>query len=304
MNQQQQALGLASAFSAFLLWGFLPLYFNVIDTRVPVTGILVQRVIWAAVLLLLYTLATQRFQRLINVFRNRRLLLPLVCSAAFISINWGTFIWAVTHAHVLESSLGYYINPLLNVLLGFVFLRERLRPPQCIAVAIAAIGVLIMIIGYGQIPWVSLILAICFGAYGLIRKQVPVDSGTGLLVETLLLAPFAIAWLGWLYIDHQAAFLVLDMQTNLLLLGCGVVTIIPLVLFATGARRLRLGTLGLIQYITPTLQLLSGVLLLGEPFTRADAITFACIWAGLFIYTADALAAQKRLHQTGASRTA
>src|SRR5699024_882021 len=294
MKQQDSATGLACAFGAFGLWGFLPLYFYVIDDRVPVTGILVHRVIWASILLALFTLLSGRWNRVAVVISNRRLLLALTCSALLISANWGTFIWAVTHAHVLESSLGYYINPLLNIFFGFCFLHERLRRMQCVAVAIAATGVLIMIIGYGKIPWVSLIVAGCFGGYGLIRKQVPVDAGTGLLVETLLLMPFALLWLGWLYAHDAAGFLRLGTGTDLLLLGCGVVTVVPLVLFASGARRLRLGTLGLIQYITPTMQLLSGVLLMGEPFTRADGVTFAFIWIGLAIYTADALWAQRQ----------
>lgn len=294
VQQPDRAVGLAAAFSAFSLWGFLPLYFYIIDSRVPVTGILVQRVIWAAVLLSVFTLLSRRGARLVAVVRQRRQMAALACSALLISTNWGTFIWAVTHGHVLEASLGYYINPLLNVFLGFCFLQERLRRMQFVAVAIAAIGVLIMIIGYGKIPWVSLILAGCFGGYGLIRKQVAVDGATGLLVETLLLMPFALLWLGGLYAQGAAGFLRINMSTNLLLLGCGVVTVVPLVLFATGARRLRLGTLGLIQYITPTMQLLSGVLLMGEAFTRADAVTFAFIWTGLGLYTADAMYNQRR----------
>lgn len=175
---------------------------------------------------------------------------------------------------------------------------------QYVAVAIAAAGVLIMIVGYGHIPWVSLIVAGCFGAYGLIRKQVPVDAGTGLLVETLLLMPFALLWLGWLYAHGDTGFLRLGTGTDLLLLGCGIVTVVPLVLFASGARRLRLGTLGLIQYITPTMQLLSGVLLMGEPFTRADGVTFAFIWVGLAIYTADAFWAQRQTRRSRSLATA
>lgn len=295
MQQQEQAVGLTAALGAFLLWGFLPLYFNLFDASVPVTGILVHRVIWAALLLLLHAVVRGHVGRLTAALQNRRILVGLACSATFITINWGTFIWAVTHGYVLESSLGYYINPLLNVLLGFVVLQERLRRLQTVAVGIAATGVLIMVLGYGQIPWVALILAGCFGAYGLIRKQVPIDSATGLLVETLLLLPLSLAWLGWLYVQGDATFLRLDRKNDLLLFGAGVLTMIPLILFAIGARRLRLGTLGLVQYITPTLQLLSGVLLLGEVFTRAHAITFAFIWTGLLIYTADALVFQRRL---------
>lgn len=301
MQQQDKAFGLTTAFSAFLLWGFLPLYFYIIDDRVPVTGILVHRVIWAAILLALFTLVTGRMDRVAAIMRNRRLLLALVCSATFITINWGTFIWAATHGHVLEASMGYYINPLLNILLGFCVLHEHLRRQQFIAVAIAATGVLIMIIGYGQIPWISLILAVSFGMYSLIRKQTPVDSGTGLLVETTLQLPFALLWLGWLYADGAARFLRLNTGTDLLLFGCGIITLVPLVLFATGARRLRLSTLGLLQYITPTMQLLSGVLLLGEDFSRADAVTFAFIWLGLALYTADALHQQRRLRRMAAA---
>lgn len=301
MQQPDSSVGLAAAFSAFSFWGFLPLYFYAINDAVPVTGILVQRVIWATVLLGLFTLFTRRGGQLVAALQNRRQLAALVCSALLISINWGTFIWAVTHSHVLESSLGYYINPLLNIFLGFCFLQERLRRMQFVAVLIATIGVLIMVIGYGKIPWVSLILAGCFGGYGLIRKQVAVDSAVGLQVETLLLLPFALLWLGWLYVQGTAGFLRIDTATNLLLIGCGFITVVPLVLFAVGARRLRLGTIGLIQYITPTMQLLSGVLFMGEAFTRADAVTFGFIWAGLAIYTADTMYNQRRAHRGAAA---
>lgn len=293
-QQEEQATGLTAAFSAFLLWGFLPLYFYAIGPRVSDWEIVVHRVLWAAVLLGAFTLATGRAVRVRAVFRDRRMLLPLTASAVLIALNWGVFIWAVTHNRVLESSLGYYINPLLNVLMGFCFLHERLRPLQTVAVAIAALGVLLMIVAYGDVPWVALILAGCFGSYGLIRKQVPVDGATGLLVETLLLTPAALAWLAWMYAHHQAAFLLVDRRIDLMLFGAGVITVIPLVLFAAAARRLRLGTLGLIQYITPTLHLVTGVFVLGELFTRADAVTFICIWTGLAIYTADTLLAQRR----------
>lgn len=291
---REQSVGLTAAFGAFLMWGFLPLYFYVIGPRVSVAEVLVHRVVWAAALLIVFVLVTRRSARVRAVFENRRMLLALAASAVLIGGNWGTFIWAVAHGHVLETSLGYYINPLLNVLLGFLFLRERLRPFQLVAVGIATLGVLIMIIGYGEVPWVALIVAGCFGTYGLIRKQVPVDGATGLLVETLLLMPAALVWLGWMYFHREAAFLVVNPRLDLLLIGAGAVTVLPLVLFAAAARRLRLGTLGLIQYITPTLHLITGVFLLGEPFTRADAVTFACIWTGLTIYTADALLGQRQ----------
>lgn len=286
--------GMMAALGAFMLWGFLPIYFHLIGPAVSVWEMLIHRVIWAALLLTLFTLSRGRGERVRAVFRNRRQLLALSGSAILIACNWGVFIWAVTSNHVLESSLGYYINPLLNVLLGFLFLGERLRPLQSLAVAIAAAGVLVMVIAFGKVPWISLILAGCFAGYGLIRKQTNVDSATGLLIETLLLSPFALAWLTWMLVHGNAAFLHSNLRTDLLLVGAGAVTVVPLVFFAAGARRLRLGTLGLFQYITPTAHFITGVFLFGEIFTRADAITFSCIWVGLFLYTADNWRYQRR----------
>lgn len=297
MNPENQArhTGMAAALAAFLLWGFLPIYFHLIGPRVSVWEMLIHRIIWAALLLALFTLAAGRVARVRAVFTRPRLLLALTGSAILIAGNWAVFIWAVTSNHVLESSLGYYINPLLNVLLGFFFLGERLRPLQSLAVSIAAAGVLMMVLAFGTVPWISLVLAGCFGGYGLIRKQTHVDSATGLLIETLLLSPFALIGLAWMYHQGQAAFLQSSPRTDLLLVGAGAVTVVPLVFFAAGARRLRLSTLGLFQYITPTAHFLTGVFLFGEAFTRADAVTFTCIWLGLIIYTGDNWRSQRRL---------
>jgi len=289
-----QSLGALAALTAFLSWGFLPLYFHLIGPRVTAWEMLIHRVIWAALLLAGFTLLRGRLDALRALLRRPRSLAALGASAVMIAMNWGVFIWAVTHDHVLQSSLGYYINPLLNVALGFCFLRERLRPMQIAAVLLAAAGVLIMVIGFGRVPWISLVLAGCFGTYGLIRKQVAVDGATGLLVETLLLLPLALAALAWMYGHGVAAFLLVSARIDWLLVGSGAVTVVPLVLFAVAARRLRLGTLGLFQYMTPTMHLITGVFLFGEPFTRADAVTFACIWAGLALYTADVWRAQRR----------
>lgn len=296
MNPENQTRGgMAAALAAFLLWGGLPLYFHLIGPGVSAWEMLIHRIIWAALLLALFTLALGRGARVRAVFGNPRQCLALTGSAILIGCNWAVFIWAVTSNHVLESSLGYYINPLLNVLLGFWFLGERLRPMQTLAVTIAAAGVLMMVIAFGKVPWISLLLAGCFGGYGLIRKQTDVDSATGLLIETLLLSPFALIWLAWMYHQGDAAFLRGAPRTDLLLIGAGAVTVVPLVLFAIGARRLRLSTLGLFQYITPTAHFVTGVFLFGEAFTRADAVTFTCIWAGLMIYTADNWRSQRRL---------
>ncbi|MFC0338192.1 chloramphenicol-sensitive protein RarD [Kushneria avicenniae] len=296
-DKREQGAGLLAALGCFSMWGVLPLYFHLIGPSVTPWEILAHRMIWAAVLLTLFVVLTHRSARIMAVVRDRRLLLALMTTAVLISVNWGLFIWAVSSHHVLQASLGYYINPLLNVVLGLVFFRERLRPLQVAAVLLAAAGVMIMVVGFGRVPWVSLILAGSFGFYGAIRKRIGVDSITGLYIETMLLLPFALLWLGHLYQQQQAVFLQGSISTDVLLIGCGLVTVLPLVLFTMGARRLKLGTLGLIQYMTPTLHLLTGVFIFGEPFSRASLITFACIWAGLALYTLDTLRAQRRIRE-------
>ncbi|MFZ1986552.1 MAG: EamA family transporter RarD, partial [Desulfatitalea sp.] len=211
----------------------------------------------------------------------------LAASALAISTNWAVFIWAVTHGEILQSSLGYFLNPLLNVLLGYCFLGERLQPLQRLAVVIAAGGVLLSLIGYGEVPWLALVVAGSFGLYGLIRKQVDIDSVTGLMMETMLLLPIASGWLIVMHLRGETVFLHAGLRIDLLLIGAGIITLLPLMSFAVAARRLRLATLGLLQYIAPTGHFLISVFLYGEPFTSADAITFGCIWTGLALYTAD-----------------
>jgi chloramphenicol-sensitive protein RarD len=288
-------LGAAAAIGAFGIWALFPIYFNQFGPHVSAWEILMQRMIWAWIFLSAFVLLSGRWGRVAALFRRPRSLLALAGSALFISTNWGVFIWAVTHGEILQSSLGYYINPLFNVLLGYGFLGERPQPLQRLAIAVAGAGVLLTVIGYGQVPWLALILAVSFGFYGLIRKQVQIDSVTGLMVETMLLMPVAVGWLALLYLRGEAVFLCFDARTDLLLVGAGLITLLPLLLFAVAARRLRLTTLGFAQYIAPTGHFLIGVLLYGEPFTAADALTFTCIWAGLAIYTADMWLAHRRL---------
>lgn len=293
-QRTEHGLGLAAALTAFGLWGFLPLYFHLIGPRVSVWEVLSHRIVWAAALLATYAVFSGRLSRLRAVFASPKLLLSLAASAFCIGVNWVVFLWAVTHGHVLDSSLGYYITPLLNVVMGMVFLGERLRPLQWLAVTLAALGVAIMIGAFGTVPWVALTLATAFGCYGLIRKQVAVDSATGLLTETLLLLPVAAVLLTWFYEHHELTFLHTSLTMDLLLVGAGLVTVVPLLLFATGARRLRLSTIGLLQYLTPSMQFLTAVFLFGEPFTHADGIMFACIWSALALYSIDALHANSR----------
>ncbi|WP_438764853.1 EamA family transporter RarD [Kushneria sp. TE3] len=295
MDKREHSAGLLAALGCFSMWGVMPIYFHLIGPSVSPWEILTQRMVWAAVLLTLFVLITRRHERVMAIVRQPRLLLALTASALLISCNWGLFIWAVSSHHVLQASLGYYINPLLNVVLGLIFFRERLRPLQMVAVLLAAAGVMIMVVGFGRVPWVSLMLAGTFGIYGLIRKRIAVDSITGLYIETMLLLPFALLWLGGLYFQQQAVFLQGSVRTDVLLIGCGLITVLPLVLFTMGARRLKLGTLGLMQYLTPTLHLLTGVFLFGEPFNQASLVTFGCIWAGLVLYTVDTLRAQRQV---------
>jgi chloramphenicol-sensitive protein RarD len=284
----QQRSGFAYALAAFALWGLFPLYFKLL-AHVPATEILAHRIVWSALLLTGVVTVTRRWGEWAAVFRAPKRLGVYALSTALISGNWLLYIWAVTNGRVLEASLGYFINPLVNVLLGVVLLRETLRPRQAAAIAVAAAGVLVLVLRLGHFPWVALALALSFGSYGLVRKRGAIDPIVGLLVETSLLAPIAAAFLalrtaeGTGHFGHGAA-------TTALLIALGVLTAVPLIWFAHGLRSLRLSTVGLLQYTSPTLQLLCAVVLFREPFTRAHAAAFACIWASLALYTADAFA--------------
>jgi chloramphenicol-sensitive protein RarD len=209
-------------------------------------------------------------------------------SMAFVTTNWLLYIWAVVTGHVLDASLGYFMNPLVNVLLGAIFLRESLRPRQAMAVALAALGVVLLVVRVGRFPWLALALAFSFGSYGLVRKRAAIDPIVGLLVETSLIAPLAAGLIGWRAWQGTGG-LGRDVTTTVLLLLAGVITAVPLIWFAHGVRNLRLATMGLIQFLTPTMQFLCAVLLFQEPFTSAHAIAFGCIWGSLAIYASDAL---------------
>jgi chloramphenicol-sensitive protein RarD len=227
--------------------------------------------------------------RLRGGIRDRRTLRMLALSATLVAVNWFTFIFAVTTDRIVEASLGYFINPLVNVLLGMLFLRERLTRAQSVAVLLALTGTLNLTLSVGEPPWIALTLAVCFGFYGLLRKTVRIEAVNGLFVETAMLAPIASGYLLWLGWRGQGAFGATDLGTDGLLLFAGVITALPLVWFTRAARRLRFITIGLLQYIAPTLQLLIGVLVYGEAFTHAHWVTFGLIWAGLAVFTWDAV---------------
>lgn len=286
--EKNARMGAICAIGAFGCWGFIPLYFKQID-HVPALETLCHRIAWTAALLLLLRQALAPRGSFLRVLRTPRLLGMLALSSAFISTNWLLFTWSVNEGRVLDTSLGYFINPLLSVLLGVVFLRESLRPLQRAAVGIAAAAVLFQFIRFGEIPWVALTLAFSFGMYGFIRKQTEVDPFTGLFFETLVAAPFAAAWIAWLYAAGSGHFIAGDASATAWLLFAGPATTLPLALFAAAARRLNLATLGFLQYLTPSLSFCLAVFVFQEPFGWSKLATFALIWLALACYSADAL---------------
>lgn len=265
----------------------LPLYFRAIGTASPYE-IVAHRICWSVLLLIVILYFRRRLAGLAEALTSGKYLVPLMASAVLIAINWLVYIWAVQHQHVVAASLGYFLNPLLNVVLGFALLRERLSKMQWGAVACAGAGVAVLAAGALSTLWVSLALAGSFGFYGLIRKVTPVGPMVGLAAETIILSPVAGAYLAWLAATGAMMFAHGDMRLDILLMASGAVTAVPLLLFATAAQRLTLATLGLIQYLGPTIQLILSLTLFGEQLTMAHIIAFPLIWAGLAIYSASA----------------
>ncbi len=278
--------GLLYAGGAFFLWGIVPLYFSALHA-VSALEIIAHRVLWSTVFLTGLLAVTRGFGELRAVFAEPRRAAMLALTSALIAINWLTFVWSVNAGRLLDTSLGYFMTPQVNVLLGFLFLGERLRRTQWIALLLAAAGVINQIWLLGQLPWIALVLALSFGSYGLFRKQVPVDPITGLLVETLLAAPLALAYLVYLWRAGALRFGHVNLHLDAMLAFLGVVTAVPLMLFAAGAQRLRLVTLGFLQYLPPTMTFLLAHYFYGETLGRARIVTFAFIWAGILLYAAD-----------------
>lgn len=286
--RQKIDTGVLYAGSAFVIWGVIPIYWKLLD-HVDAVEIVMHRILWTLVFALAALAAWRRLPNLWAALTNRRALGALTISALLIAANWGIFIWAVTVDRIIETSLGYYINPLVNFVLGAVFLSERLTRVQLVAVGLATLGVLNQTIAIGFLPWISLVLALSFGVYGLIRKTVPVESLEGLTVESVILIPVALSYIVYLTVTGQGAFTHVDLITDINLVIAGPLTAIPLLLFAAGARLVRLSTIGFLQYLAPSIALLIAVFLYNEPFTQAHAITFALIWAALALITWEAL---------------
>ncbi|MCE0559293.1 MULTISPECIES: EamA family transporter RarD [unclassified Motilimonas] len=285
--------GVFFALFAYTFWGIAPIYFKSLSP-VPAYEVLSHRVIWSCLLLFIIVVSFGYVRRLITALRTPKTLLYLTLSSVLIGINWFVFIWSVNHDRMLEASLGYFINPLVNVLIGMVFLNERLRKNQYLAVSLAIIGVLVQLISFGSLPWIALVLAFSFGCYGLIRKQLQIDAITGLLLETLVLLPVALIYL-FVFANSSSSNLTNNgLSLNLLLFAAGAITTIPLLFFAGAAKRLKLSTLGFFQYIGPSLMFILAVFVYEEHFNLDTLITFAFIWAALIIFSFDGLHQHKQ----------
>jgi chloramphenicol-sensitive protein RarD len=285
--------GVLYAGGAFLIWGLSPVYWKAM-LRVPALEIVTHRVVWSFIFLMALTLIQRRWGEFRRVLETPRTLMILALTTLLVSCNWLLYIWAVNAGYMLQASLGYYINPLVNVLLGMVFLKERLRPAQALAVILACAAVVFRTVSYGELPWIALTLGFTFGLYGLIRKVAPVSSLVGLSVETLLLTVPGMAYLAFLESQGTGALLRFGRSLDLLLIGTGVFTAVPLLFFNLGARRINLSTVGLMQYIAPSGMFLLAVFVYGEPFTALQGWTFALIWTALAIYSIDSVRTYRR----------
>ncbi|MBM7662376.1 chloramphenicol-sensitive protein RarD [Bacillus mesophilus] len=284
-----QAVGMAATAGSYLIWGFLPLYWKLVQDISP-GEILAHRIVWSFVFMLLILTAVGKIRQLKvdlrELLTNRKRLIGISLASVVISMNWVIYIWAVNADHVVQASLGYYINPLVSILLGILVLKEKLTIWQTVSFILAAIGVLNLTIYFGTVPWVALALAISFGIYGLIKKMVQLGAMVGLTIETLFVTPFALLFLGMTHAGGEGIFMA-DLNLTLILMGGGIATAVPLLLFATGAKRIPLSMVGILQYIAPTIMLMLGVFLYKEPFTDTHLASFICIWTALTLYTAS-----------------
>ena len=285
--------GTITTISAFFLWGIFPIYWKALK-HVPSTQILAHRVVWSLVFILFLVSVQRRWKEVNSIIPFSRNVPRFLFTSFLLGTNWLIYIWAVNTNQIVEASLGYFINPLVNVCLGMVFLRERLYRWQVISVVLAFIGVLLLTLHYGRVPWIAFTLAFTFGTYGLLRKTAKAGSMVGLLFETAILTPIALVYVISLGIQGSGAFLSIGLHTDVLLTGAGLVTAIPLLLFAHGARRIQYSTVGFLQYIAPTGQLLVGVLLYKELFTSTHAISFGLVWVAIIIYSISSFISYKK----------
>lgn len=287
MNDKSVKAGVIFALAAYSMWGIAPIYFKLLTT-VPALEIVMHRIVWSVLVLCVLLVVRKKFSQVFKAIRDPKVIITLAISGLLLAVNWLVFIWAVNNDKMLDASLGYFINPLFNVLLARFFLHESLTRLQLLAVFVALAGVAFLIFSYGQLPWVSLVLATSFSIYGLLRKKVTVDSMPGLLIESCILLPFALLY--WLIMDTSSGnMLANSSDLNITLMLAGVVTTAPLLCFTAAARRIRYTTLGFFQYIGPSLMFLLAVIYYQEPLDTTRIITFVCVWSGLFIYVYDSL---------------
>lgn len=284
-NNEKEGV-LYAAFS-FAMWGIVPIYWKLVQ-HVSSGEILAQRIVWSFIFMLVLLFVTKKWNAYVDfvkeIVKKPKIFFLLFTASVLVSANWGIFIWAVNEGKILETSLGYYINPLISVLLGVIVLKERLSGAQILAFLLAGIGVLTLAFHFGAIPWVSLSLALTFGLYGLAKKMIKVDSAIGLTLETMVITPFALGYLIYMMFQSQTQFFS-SVSISFLLMGGGIVTALPLLFFAKGAQKVSLSMLGILQYIAPTLSLMVGVFLYHEAFTKTHFIAFVFIWSALAIYT-------------------
>ena len=300
IDPKQKTYGLFAALASFTAWGLLPMYWKALVTVDPFE-ILCHRIVWSLAFIAVILTVLRGWGGTFAAIKSKRDILILTLSSLMIGGNWMLYIWAVNTGHVIETSLGYFINPLVNILFGFLFFRERLKRMQMLAIALAALGVANAVFSHGELPWISLCLAVSFALYGLLRKIAAVESLPGLFLETMILGPFALAYLVMLETNGSAAMLHQSAHIDLLLMGAGAVTATPLIGFAFGARRLPLTVLGLLQYIAPSIAFCLGVFVYREHFTSSHMATFALIWTGLAVYTGDTVHTIRK-HRRAAAR--
>ena len=274
--------GILSGIAAYAMWGFFPIYWKLLHD-VPAMQLLGHRIVWSFLLLIIVILLTRQWNDLRSQLSTKTFQIYLI-AALLIGVNWLTYVWAVNAGFIVETSLGYFINPLLSVLMGVIFLRERLRPTQWIPVVLATIGVTYLTFVYGRLPWIALLLAFTFGFYGLTKKLAPLGSVFGLTLETGILLVPAILYLVWVQVSGNAAFLRIGATVDALIIGAGLVTTVPLVMFATAARQIPLTMIGILQYLAPTIQFFIGVFVYNEPFDGSRLVGFGIVWLALIIF--------------------
>lgn len=302
-QDKNELVGLLYGVLAFTVWGLMPIYWKLLK-QIPSEEILAHRILWSFVFVSVIAALKGKMGEVKKNLKDRKNIKNLVLSAIFISINWGLFIWAVNSDNIIESSMGYYINPIMVITLAMTVLKERLNRMQYISIAFATIGVIIITVQYGKIPWISLLLAASFAMYGLFKKLMKTEPLLGLVLETAILAPIALIYLVYKLINGTSGLYIITVPTMFALLFVGVLTAVPLLWYAMGAKKARLSTIGFCQYISPSISLCLGVLVYGEKFTKTHLISFGFIWTALVIYSISNFGAANKIHKSSEEKVA